>query len=77
MNIDASNENLYNNADSFAMAFDDAWNRNKSNTKDTTKSTQEKLESALLEVKEHPFFLENPTKAKEIGEFRLRLLNLD
>ena len=26
MNMDASNENLYNNPDSFAMAFDTAWN---------------------------------------------------
>ena len=26
MNLEASNENLYNNADSFAMAFDAAWN---------------------------------------------------
>ena len=25
MNLEASNENLYNNADSFAMAFDAAW----------------------------------------------------
>ena len=26
MNLEVSNENLYNNADSFAMAFDAAWN---------------------------------------------------
>ena len=26
MNLEATNENLYNNADSFAMAFDSAWN---------------------------------------------------
>ena len=25
MNLESSNENLYNNADSFAMAFDFAW----------------------------------------------------
>ena len=25
MNLEVSNENLYNNADSFAMAFDAAW----------------------------------------------------
>ena len=25
MNLEASSENLYNNADSFAMAFDAAW----------------------------------------------------
>ena len=26
MNLEANNENQYNNADSFAMAFDTAWN---------------------------------------------------
>ena len=37
MNFEASNENLYNNADSFAIAFDAAWNNcNLGNDKDTS-----------------------------------------
>ncbi len=66
----------YNNADSFAMAFDDAWKQSQLVKNNSSKNAQEKLEIVLLEVKEHPFFLSNPKEAKQIGEFRLRLLNL-
>ena len=49
MNFEASNGNLYNNADSFAMAFDEAWkdcdleNNNDINIQEKIEITFEKI----------------------------------
>ena len=75
MNLEASNGNLYNNPDSFAMAFDAAWkdfdleNRNDINIEEKIKITFEK-------IKTHPFLIENPIQAKNIALFRIKLLGL-
>ena len=75
MNLDASNENLYNNADSFAMAFDAAWNdcnlRNEKN-----KKVEQKIQIAFEKIKTHPFLIEDPLQAKNIALFRIKLLGL-
>ena len=75
MNLEASNENLYNNADSFAMAFDAAWNdcdlRN-----DKHKKIEEKIQITFEKIKTHPFLIENPIQAKNIALFRIKLLGL-
>tara|TARA_Y100001968_G_C19157762_1_gene619287 strand:+ start:448 stop:678 length:231 start_codon:yes stop_codon:yes gene_type:complete len=75
MNLEASNENLYNNADSFAMAFDAAWNDcNLTNEKD--KNIEQKVQIAFEKIKTHPFLIENPIQAKNIALFRIKLLGL-
>ena len=75
MNLDASNENLYNNADSFAMAFDAAWNDcNLRNEKD--KKIEQKIQIAFEKIKTHPFLIENPIQSKNIALFRIKLLGL-
>ena len=75
MNLEASNENLYNNADSFAMAFDAAWNDcNLRNEKD--KKIEQKIQIAFKKIKTHPFLIENPMQAKNIALFRIKLLGL-
>ena len=75
MNLEASNENLYNNADSFAMAFDSAWNNcNLSDEKD--KNIEQKIQIAFEKIKTHPFLIENPNQAKDIALFRIKLLGL-
>ena len=75
MNLEASNENLYNNADSFAMAFDAAWNDcNLRNEKD--KKIEQKIQIAFEKIKTHPFLIENPIQAKNIALFRIKLLGL-
>ena len=75
MNLETSNENSYNNADSFSMAFDAAWNdcdlRNEKG-----KRIEEKIEIAFEKIKTHPFIIENPTQAKDIALFRIELLGL-
>ena len=75
MNFEASNENLYNNADSFAMAFDAAWNDcNLRNEKD--KGIEQKIQIAFEKIKTHPFLIEDPLQAKNIALFRIKLLGL-
>ncbi len=75
MDLDASSENLYNNADSFAMAFDAAWKDcdlgNNKNLKQ-----EEKIEKTFAKIKNHPFLISNPIQSKNIALFRIKLLGL-
>ena len=71
----AENDLHYNNADSFAMIFDEAWKRNNfSNNKDLT--TEEKVNLIIEENQTHPFIKSSPSEAIRVANFRLRLLNL-
>ena len=75
MILEASNENLYNNADSFAMSFDAAWNEfNLENDQDI--KINEKIEITFKKIQTHPFLIENPIQAKNIALFRIKLLGL-
>ena len=75
MNLEASNENLYNNADSFAMAFDAAWKDcDLENNKDI--KIEEKIEIAFSKIKNHPFLILNPIQSKNVALFRIKLLGL-
>ena len=75
MNLEAANENLYNNADSFAMAFDAAWNDcDLGNEKDI--EIEQKIKITFEKIKTHPFLIENPIQAKNIALFRIKLLGL-
>ena len=75
MNLEASSGNLYNNADSFAIAFDEAWkdcgleNNNDLNIDEKIKITFEK-------IKTHPFLIQNPIRSKNLALFRIKLLGL-
>ena len=70
------NDRRFNNADSFAMAFDAAWKNYTHGTENRLPDKDEKLKEILATIKDHPFLKESPTKAKEVAEFRMRLLNL-
>tara|TARA_Y100001968_G_scaffold139566_1_gene127738 strand:+ start:124 stop:354 length:231 start_codon:yes stop_codon:yes gene_type:complete len=75
MNLEASNENLYNNADSFAMAFDAAWKDFAiENNKDL--KTEDKIQKTFEKIKTHPFLIKNPIQSKNIALFRIKLLGL-
>ena len=75
MNLNASNENLYNNADSFAMAFDAAWN-DCDLENDKNKKIEEKIQITFEKIKNHPFLIDDPIQAKNIAHFRIKLLGL-
>ena len=75
MNLEASNENLYNNADSFAMAFDAAW-KDCDLEKNKATKIDEKIEIAFEKIGKHPFLIANPIESKNIALFRIKLLGL-
>jgi len=75
MNFENSNGNSYNNADSFAMAFDTAWNEfDYEQNKQLSK--EEKIKIIFEKMKDHPFLTQNPIQSKNIAIFRIKLLGL-
>ena len=71
-----SSDRLFNNADSFAMVFDEAWQRHCHQHPDHGLSAEEKMPLILEQVSEHPFALDNPEQARQVAVFRVRLLGL-
>ena len=75
MNLESSNGNLYNNADSFAMAFDAAWKDCDLENEKYIK-IEDKIQITFEKIKNHPFLIENPSQSKDIALFRIKLLGL-
>ena len=75
MNLEASNGNLYNNADSFAMAFDAAW-KDCALENDKNIKLEERIKITFEKIKDHPFLIDNPIQSKNIALFRIKLLGL-
>jgi len=67
---------FYNNADSFSMSFDDAWETLKRKNNWAIISDEEKTKVVLQNLSEHPFVQESYETALKIAEFRVRLLQL-
>ncbi len=66
----------YNNADSFAMIFDEAWKKiNFNKSEDLT--IEEKIQIIIEQNKDHPFVKSSPSQAANVAKFRLRLLHLE
>lgn len=70
-------DRLFNNADSFAMVFDDAWKKLAADPEFKDHSIEKKT-SFILEnhIADHPFLLDNPEQALQVAQFRIRLLDL-
>tara|TARA_S200000501_G_scaffold285229_1_gene269528 strand:- start:150 stop:353 length:204 start_codon:yes stop_codon:yes gene_type:complete len=58
-------DKTYNNADSFAISFDEEWQ--KVNCNDKT----QKIDKIIEILSEHPFVISNPDKARNIAMFRI------
>ncbi len=67
--------NQYNNADSFAMAFDAAW-KDCGLGSDKEINIEQRIEITFEKIKTHPFLIENPIQSKNIALFRIKLLGL-
>ncbi|MEB3263826.1 MAG: hypothetical protein VKJ66_05575 [Synechococcus sp.] len=67
-----ASDRMFDNADSFAQSFDDAWRALAACQGDPT----ERLERALEHVREHPFMQSRPELARQVADFRIRLLGL-
>ena len=58
-------DKTYNNADSFAISFDEEWQ--KINCNDIT----QKIEKVIEILSDHPFVISNPYNARNIAKFRI------
>jgi len=69
-------DRLFNNADSFAQVFDEAWNRLSRGHANGSGGSEALLEAVLAQLADHPFAQGDPAMARQVGEFRIRLLGL-
>ena len=58
-------DKTYNNADSFAISFDEEWQKVDCNDK------AQKIDKVIEILSEHPFVISNLDSAKNIAEFRI------
>ena len=58
-------EKTYNNADSFAMSFDEEWRRVNCNDK------AQKIDKVIEILSDHPFVISNLDNARNIAKFRI------
>ena len=58
-------DKLYDNADSFAMSFDEEW------VNIDCEDLRLKIDKVLELLSEHPFLVSNPENARKLAEFRV------
>ena len=58
-------DKLYDNADSFAMSFDEEWK------KIDCEDLRLRIDKVLDHLSEHPFLVSNPENARKMAEFRI------
>ena len=56
---------LYDNADSFAMSFDEEWENVDCD------DIRLKIDNVLELLSDHPFLISNPKNARKMAEFRI------
>ena len=69
-----SSDRQFNNADGFAMAFDDAWKADV--RRNGERDVKSRLEIVMEALQDHPFMESSPEMARQVADFRLRLLDL-
>ena len=58
-------DKTYNNADSFAISFDEEWQRVNCNDK------AQKIDKVIETLSDHPFVISNLDNARKIAKFRI------
>tara|TARA_Y100001968_G_scaffold136503_1_gene124632 strand:- start:81359 stop:81679 length:321 start_codon:yes stop_codon:yes gene_type:complete len=71
------NNQLMNNADSFAMSFDEVWKDSIPKLQNSELNLDQKLNLIFAKIEDHPFLINNPSQARKVAKFRIRLLNLE
>ena len=67
---------LFDNADSFAMVFDEAWQRQQRSPAARDLTIEDKRRQVLEACVDHPFMVNQPDMAAQVADFRIRLLGL-
>ena len=76
MRTPPSSNQVFNNADSFALAFDEAWQHHSQLQPNHNLNNEEKVELILEQISDHPFVVNQASMARQVADFRLRLLGL-
>jgi len=63
--VNLMKDKLYDNADSFAISFDEEWKNI------DCEDLELKIDKVFEVLSEHPFLLSNPINARKIAEFRI------
>ena len=58
-------DKLYDNADSFAMSFDEEWKNIDCD------DLQQKIDMIFEILSDHPFLISNPENARKLAQFRI------
>ena len=58
-------DKLYDNADSFAISFDEEWE------KLDCEDLRLKMDKVFEHLSDHPFLISNPENARKMAEFRI------
>ena len=58
------------------MVFDPAWKECLRRGELENKSVDEKIETVINHLNDHPFVQSEPTQARQVAQFRVRLLEL-
>ncbi|MCP9887988.1 hypothetical protein KBY96_08610 [Cyanobium sp. ATX 6A2] len=74
--LPSKHDQQFDNADSFAQAFDAAWQLHEQNDPDHGLEREHKRALVLQALAEHPFQRSQPELAAQVASFRLRLLGL-
>ena len=75
--VPINDDRQFNNADGFAMVFDPAWRRSLKAGELDDQSLEERIETVLSHLGDHPFVQSEPTQARQVAHFRVRLLDLN
>ena len=76
LNNENSKDELFNNADSFAMCFDEAWKAINLIKENKDLEIEEKIKLVFKKTKDHPLLQKDSSQAYKIALFRIRLLDL-
>ena len=58
------------------MVFDTAWKECRKSAEFADQSLDEKIETVIEQLSEHPFVQSGPEQARQVAQFRVRLLDL-
>ena len=75
--VPIDDDRTFNNPDGFAMVFDRTWRQSAKTIEFSELSIDERIDVVIKQMEDHPFLQTEPEQARQVANFRVRLLNLD
>ena len=75
--VPIDDDRTFNNPDGFAMVFDRTWRQSAKTVEFSELSIDERIDVVIKQMEDHPFLQNEPEQARQVANFRVRLLNLD